>query len=113
MRQIRLPIGDFRLKLVNVVTQVADPVESVPPRGSGWADAAALKPTRRALINSIIRVWEIISLTLQDVIDCLGNALFVPESSLASSIGPGSEGIWPQTSFSELTSSVRLEGPKH
>jgi hypothetical protein len=79
------------------------PMRSVPPRSSGWVGA----------LCSIIKVRRVISLTVQYVVDCSGNALFIPQPSLATFICPGAERVTPQTILSQLPGRVRLERTKH
>jgi len=42
-------------------------MRSVPPRGSGWV-----------VSRLVIKVRQVIALTVHYVVDCSGNALFVP-----------------------------------
>ncbi|MFZ0063183.1 MAG: hypothetical protein WAL47_14225, partial [Pyrinomonadaceae bacterium] len=56
------------------VGQLADPVRSVPPRGSGRVDASALKLPS----TSFFKVGQLITLTIENVVDRRGNTLLIP-----------------------------------
>ena len=75
-------------------------IQSVPPRGtSGW------------VFNH--QVWQVISLTVQHIINGSGNALFIPESSFAALVGPRTESVRPKTNLPQLPRRVRLKLVQH
>src|SRR6267378_4202119 len=71
-------------------------MRSVPPCGSGWV--------------SIIKVRQVISLSVQYIVDCSFNASFVPQPPLATFVCPRTESMRPKTILSQLPGRVRLKG---
>ena len=63
--------------------------------------------------SSIIKVWQVISLTVQHIINGFRDALLIPEPPLAALVGPGTERVRPESILPQLPGCVRFKRVQH